>query len=201
MRFFFSFSSFVAFVLIACSSEPPGPLIVDAGARTDAGRRDGGGLDAGAGATDAGRDASSPDAGPPDSGRADAGPPDAGAPDAGPPGPGDDCATAIDVDRGGHFTGTTCGASDTVTASCNAAGTPDRIFFVHGVDRLAAYNFILGGSDFVFYFVTPSGASCTASGDACLGSSSVLARSPAYFAVERRGGGCGEFDLEIVPPP
>jgi len=122
--------------------------------------------------------------------------------------PNDTCTTGIDVTAGGSFSGTTCGADDTLALGvpsppgCDtpvSPGTPDVFYLIHTRPSGSSYRLTITPG-FAIQFV-PS--VCSGNGgcgpyrstmDFTIGGGGGTIW---YFAIERSGGGCGAFTLTV----
>jgi len=104
----------------------------------------------------------------------------------------DDCTTAIDMTAGGMVTGTTCGANDTVVATCGVAGTPD-VFYAVTVTGGTRVNITITAG----FLIQLRQLTCSGVGSCMVGSFSANGGGTPggvwYFAVEKSDGGCGPF--------
>ena len=118
--------------------------------------------------------------------------PDDGCGTTGPPN--DTCATAVDMTVGGTYSGTTCGADNTIDLGCGTPGTPD-VFYK--ADSGAGCSFIMTITPgFAVQFVPSMCSGNGGCGPYSDGTFSVGGGGGGwiwYFAVEVQAGGCGSF--------
>jgi len=116
---------------------------------------------------------------------------------------------AIDLCPGGVFTGDTCQGTNLVDATCNTAGTPEVLYIVprgsaEGGNTGPYYGPINLSDGFVWYVASVAITNC----DRSAMSNYVCDQGSAvsmwvndtvcmWFAIEKSGGGCGQFTFSL----
>ena len=105
------------------------------------------------------------------------------------------CANGIDMSVGGTFMGTTCGAGDDATDTCNG-GKPDVFYFVKGSGGLVTYSLNVSAG----YALRAYEADCTTPGTICSQTITIIPTGMSLHNVvaERVDGTCGDFVIDVT---
>jgi hypothetical protein len=112
--------------------------------------------------------------------------------------PNDTCTSGIDVTAAGNYSGTTCGADNTLDLGCGTAGTPDVFYLIRTRPSGSSYVMTITPG-FAIQFVPSICSGNGGCGPYADGTFSISGGGGMiwYLAVERQAGGCGSFTMTV----